>query len=798
MPPRFSILIHLWIISTTLCSQTSGRVYRTIVQEYDNTNYYTGGVKTRSLICGADTTIKYQEEINQYAHYELSKDGHYTPSPLHAASTATISYTPVSKTENKTYEGSSQGLTTTEETYTYTNFGNLEAYQYTDKMTSDGYTTTITYQDNTHKHIFGLPVQVTVTGSNQVLYRKVTAQYADTKYNPNRITKISQQLNTAETAESQFEYDKNGNLTTKTLPKNKENQHMKYTYQYDRKYNMYIERVEDAFGYRSQMEDYDYRYGIPRTITDMNGYTMQYHIDNLGRIDTITTPNEQSAKAPYTIAYNYMPNQSYAVTNHYDPQHPEDPMQTITHVDGLGRPLQIKKDAMVATISNGQLTETPQMIVSGQVQYDPYGRTVATYHPTTCSPADRYTLQTTQSTQYITKTEYDELDRPVKTTVPTQTGGQDITTLTYTLEDGKQKTQITDPLGGTQTTYTDGSRRTRKSQRQLNGEWIPIHYYYDPIGQLDSLTDAANNTTRYTYDMSGRKLSVEHPSAGHTTFRYDPAGNLLTRQTSNLRHKDQTDPAGNPVKPDSIIYKYDYNRLVAIEYPEHPEQNVTYTYGGKNAKHNRIGRLALIEDGTGAQEYYYGRMGEVTKLRRTLIIPNQAVATYTTQWKYDSWNRLEQMIYPDEEKVTYTYNLGGQLESVKGEKNYLYTYVDKIAYDNYEQPIYMKYGNGTETYYTYENQRRRLQNLAVTSAAYSGTKIMDNAYTYDAVDNITQLVNSAQPQTDRMGGQMTHTYQYDEWYRLTGATGTYIGADQKTADYQLQMSYDKLYNITNK
>jgi len=39
----------------------------------------------------------------------------------------------------------------------------------------------------------------------------------------------------------------------------------------------------------------------------------------------------------------------------------------------------------------------------------------------------------------------------------------------------------------------------------------------------------------------------------------------------------------------------------------------------------------LREDGTGAIEYFYGKMGEVTKTRRTLIVPNQAIATYVTQ-----------------------------------------------------------------------------------------------------------------------------------------------------------------------
>ena len=30
------------------------------------------------------------------------------------------------------------------------------------------------------------------------------------------------------------------------------------------------------------------------------------------------------------------------------------------------------------------------------------------------------------------------------------------------------------------------------------------------------------------------------------------------------------------------------------------------------------------------------------------IVPNQAIATYVTQWAYDSHNRLLEMIYPDE------------------------------------------------------------------------------------------------------------------------------------------------------
>ena len=285
--------------------------------------------------------------------------------------------------------------------------------------------------------------------------------------------------------------------------------------------------------------------------------------------------------------------------------------------------------------------------------------------------------------------------------------------------------------------------------------------------------------------MGDRRTEVNHPASGITSFTYDAFGNVLTKQTANLAKEGKF-----------ITYDYDYQRLTGISYPDHPENNVKYYYGGRNASQNRIGRLMLREDGTGAIEYFYGKMGEVTKTRRTMIVPNQAIATYVTQWTYDSHNRLLEMIYPDEEKITYSYNLGGQLEKVHGYKSYGYDYVSKIGYDKFEQRTYLKYCNGAETFYTYDPQRRRLQNLTVNSG---GNTIMDNACTYDAVSNVLSVVNGASvPQSGKAGGQMAHAYTYDALYRLVSATGTYTGADNKTASYTLAMGYDNMHRITSK
>ena len=154
------------------------------------------------------------------------------------------------------------------------------------------------------------------------------------------------------------------------------------------------------------------------------------------------------------------------------------------------------------------------------------------------------------------------------------------------------------------------------------------------------------------------------------------------------------------------------------------------------------------------------------------------------------------MIYPDEEKVTYSYNLGGQLEKVRGYKSYGYDYVNRIGYDKFEQRTYLKYCNDAETFYTYEPARRRLQNLTVNAG---GKSIMDNAYTYDAVSNVLSVANKAAlPESGKAGGQMAHAYTYDALYRLASATGTYAGADSKTASYQLEMGYDNMHRIVSK
>jgi YD repeat-containing protein len=93
-------------------------------------------------------------------------------------------------------------------------------------------------------------------------------------------------------------------------------------------------------------------------------------------------------------------------------------------------------------------------------------------------------------------------------------------------------------------------------------------------------------------------------------------------------------------------------------------------------------------------------------------------------------DRVRTMTYPDGEVVTYNYNAAGQVESLESNKmGKTDVIVEKIGYDKKGHTVYAKLGNGTESTYTYDDKRERLQDMTLTAG---GSAIMQNKYQYDA------------------------------------------------------------------
>ena len=792
------------VTTNNLNTEDSNSVYRKTKQVFDVSNYLLQGNLLSTSITDAEDNIftKTENEYYNYRFYAFDNGMFdFTESDINIGSVS--GYSPVKQSTTKQFEGTNNGAILSKSSYRYFTEGRGELIEYKYKGTTQSsnsfdYVTLINYKDyDSNTNIFGLPISVVVKGYNNVNLRQTTATYANG--HPDEVTSVTRKLDNTTSATTNYSYDSYGNLTNVQYPIDENGDRLTYKYSYDETLGMYLKKVtNDSENFESNIDDYDFRYGIPLSKTDINDQTMTYTVDNLGRILTILSPMNASTSsgfgdsgADYTIKFEYFPAEldsityeiispAYAITRHYDERRSltdDSDIETIAFCDGFGRIIQTKKEAMVY---NGNASSVHSMIVSGKNIYDSYGRVVKTYYPTS------ETFSNTAKMQYVTEKDllpptemsYDVLDRTVlvKTPIGTETMSE------YYLNNNNIVSKVTDAEGHFAETHINGSGKTVKTVQYQNNNPINTLFEYDGIGQLISTTDTEGNKTTSVYDMAGRRTQVSHPASGVTSFTYDALDNVLTKQTANMGSTE------------FIKYSYEFNKLMSIEYPSRPQNNVYYAYGNSNADDGYRGRVTYMEDGSGSAKYSYDELGNVKSETRTVIVPNNGIYTFYTEWNYDSFNRLLDMKYPgsNNETVYYNYDLGGNLASVTHNTSEVNNhYVDTVFYDKFGSRAYMKYGNGAVTTYSYDSLRR-MSNLNVVSANQT---IINNNYGYDKVNNITSIVNDRNPIANKLGAEMSHNYVYDDLYRLISAQGNY---NNGTANYQLAMGYDDMHRITSK
>ncbi|MBP5457389.1 MAG: RHS repeat protein, partial [Paludibacteraceae bacterium] len=117
---------------------------------------------------------------------------------------------------------------------------------------------------------------------------------------PYRLTQITEGEN-----ETTFAYDKDGNISEIKFPADGNGESEVCTYRYDRRFNMFLDRVENNLGYHTELEDYNYPYGKPSTLIDQNRFVMRQSFDGYGRLDTLVAPNEIDNKIPYSIVIDH-------------------------------------------------------------------------------------------------------------------------------------------------------------------------------------------------------------------------------------------------------------------------------------------------------------------------------------------------------------------------------------------------------------------------------------------------------------------------------------------------------------
>lgn len=812
-------------------------VYRYTEKKYHNQNYYLKGAlkESATYTAAGDALSRNRNFYNLMkpdgftANFNTDLDEPYIESGVGELDRTRI-FPALVKTITTSYEAG-QALHMVREFKVYDAFGNITEHIDQGSGPSDAFRAVIGYDINFR----GLPTSIKVlenSGGTLMRHREAT-------YTPQaKLHEITTHLDASDpnsTNTVSFKYDGFGNTIAVEQLDNLSSTgsgHFTLNMEYDNILHTYPVEMSDSYG-QTSTRVYNYWFGAPVLMTDINGNSMRTRIDNRGRVIEIAGPNEydlpngedwiirkqyegedpveqhtngsgqndymfDSAEGNFQAADPDDPDpvttaQHHAVTRHKDPHILGNEFLTVSIVDGFGQAIQLKKKHYV----DGT---TAVWQVSGKEIKDDYGRVVKKYLPTsqTYDPQDMDYYDEEGSNPILV--EYDVRDRQTDIQQPDTQGS---TTLDYAIASGMFLTTVTNELNQTQETYTDLRGRQRKVIQ--NGE-ITTEFFYNIVNEQVKVKNHQGYETKYTYDLAGRRTQEQHPDRGTTNYTYDNAGRLVKKQTANLLQ---------PNNVGVIEYEHNYGRLQEVVYPHHPENNVSYTYGTAlsiGPDNNTVGRLMQQEDATGIQRFEYGKMGELTRSLRAVAVAGKKSYWFNTRWSYDSWNRVDSITYPDNELVTYHYDPAGQLSSMKSNINQLIgsggpsMIVSHIRYTDYGERSQIKYGNSTVTNYEYD-VRRRMDNLRHVFPGFQA----EREYVYDELSNITAIVASTDPgtgpDTGVLGGPVQHNYTYDDYNRLMTATGHYVGPNDHVDNlpnnilrqaYSLNMTYDNAHNILKK
>ena len=385
----------------------------------------------------------------------------------------------------------------------------------------------------------------------------------------------------------------------------------------------------------------------------------------------------------------------------------------------------------------------------------------------------------------------DGIDRVINTLLPDGSEQKN----EYAIEDNLQITKAIDPLENTSVTKKDARGNIREVERlDKNGTVLTKgRYEYSVLGEMLRAYDAHENIVSVTYDLLGRRVALESKDTGRKEWRYDSKGLLEAESDSLLRSKLS-----------EIQYHYDgFDRLIKIDYPF--STDVEYTYG--QAGQAGAGEIVEKRDESGEIHYEYGRLSEVIEETRTIkryeALSTPETATFT--YRSDYLGRMQTMRYPDGEVITYTYDKGGQLKGVSGVKNTVkgtetYSYIDTIVYDEHGQRVYIKYGNGVETCYRYDDKRRWLKDIE-TKNRQTDEIFQKISYRFDKVGNVLGYSNDASVY------ETSQSYTYDSLYQLIGVEGTsnqykaiksFGSTPVNVAKYKQDFAFDGIGNMTKK
>jgi RHS repeat-associated protein len=361
-------------------------------------------------------------------------------------------------------------------------------------------------------------------------------------------------------------------------------------------------------------------------------------------------------------------------------------------------------------------------------------------------------------TNQINMTNYYAYDAAGRKTYETNANGE---ILKYTNNAAGDLLSLTD--GKNQTTKWNYDRYGRVTNKVDQAGLVVLKYFYDTDDRLTNRWSYAMGTTYYTNDAVGNLTYIKYPSSTRVILKYD----WLNRLTNML------DAAG------TATYAYTAGDQVLTESQPFSNSTITNTYVNRlrtslslqqptgvwtnKFVYDLAGRMTNVTSPAGSFGYMVGASSSGSKLIKKLLLPNTSYITNT----FDSVARL-----------TGTY-LDNSANSILDSAFYGYNKANqRTAFTN---------AAGTYVQYTYDN-------IGQLTIAASSVSSENRGYFYDSAWNLNRLTNNG----------VTSTYTVDNKNELTGwplGPGNYDGngnrINQNSGSGATTLAYDDENRLTS-
>jgi RHS repeat-associated protein len=311
----------------------------------------------------------------------------------------------------------------------------------------------------------------------------------------------------------------------------------------------------------------------------------------------------------------------------------------------------------------------------------------------------------------------------------------------------------------------------------------------DIEGNLREVVDAKGDgriVVRYDYDMLGNRIHQLSMEAGERWILNDVSGKPIRMWDSRQFLRSLT---------------YDELRrqtglFVTSNGVERLAERIVYGEAQGPGSNHRT-RVFQVFDAAGrSTNEAYDFKGNLLRSKRELLPDYKAEVdwrqnldpndgSFTSITAFDALNRVTAVTAPDQSIYRATFNEANLLDKIvvklRGADDAT-PFVTNIDYNSKGQRTLIRYGNGAETTYEYDDQTFRLTRIKTTRPLNrnglsqifrSPTIVQDLHYTYDPAGNVTHISDDAVSVVVRDGQEVLPAcdYKYDSLYRLIEATG---------------------------